>query len=352
MGVMSSYNDYDGVPITASHYFLTELLRQQFGFTGYVVSDSRAVEFVYSKHHVAESHKDAVRQVVEAGLNVRTDFTPPKDYILPLRELVKEGSISMQTLDSRVADVLRVKMELGLFDHPFVEDVKAADKIVGEDKNKDFVLDIQKQSFVLLKNADKTLPLDKKKLKNILITGPLVKETDFEESGSGQTNLDLISVYDGVKAYLGDDVNVNYAKGCNVVDATWPESEIIPTPLTTQEQADMDAAVEAAKNNDVIIAVLGEDRSRTGESKSRSGLDLPGRQEKLLEALYATGKPVVLVLVNGQPLTINWADQSIPAILETWFPGQRWAGQPRNFIRGLQSRRETAHHFSETERTD
>nr|WP_294898172.1 glycoside hydrolase family 3 N-terminal domain-containing protein [uncultured Pedobacter sp.] len=320
MGVMSSYNDYDGVPITASHYFLTDLLRQKYGFKGYVVSDSRAVEYVYSKHHVAASDKEAVRQVFEAGLNVRTDFTDPGDYILPLRELVKEGKVAMQTLDSRVADVLKVKMELGLFDSPYVKDVMAADKIVGADRHLDFMLDIQKQSLVLLKNQDKLLPLDKNNIKNILITGPLAKESNYQESRYGPSFVPLINVYDGIKTQVGSMVNVNYAKGCDIVDPTWPESEIIYTPLSQKEQDGIDKAVEEAKKNDVIIAVLGEGSKETGESKSRTSLDLPGRQKQLLRALYATGKPVVLVMINGQPLTINWANKYIPAILEAWFP--------------------------------
>jgi len=322
MGVMSSYNDYDGVPITASYYFLTQLLRQAFGFTGYVVSDSEAVEYVFSKHHVAGDYKEAVRQVVEAGLNVRTNFTPPKNYILPLRELVKEGSISMKTIDSRVADVLRVKFKLGLFDHPYVQDTKVADTIVGADKHEDFVLSMEQQSLVLLKNANSTLPLDAAKLRSVLVTGPLAMETNYAISRYGPNDIKVTSVLEGIQIYLGNKVKVRYAKGCNVVDSTWPESEIIHTPLTKQEQADMAAAVKQAKQSDVIIAVLGEDDDRTGESKSRTGLDLPGRQQQLLEALYATGKPVVLVLINGQPLTINWANRFIPAILEAWFPNQ------------------------------
>ena len=322
MGVMSSYNDYDGVPVTASYYFLTQLLRQEFGFDGYVVSDSEAVEYVFSKHHVAETYKDAVRQVVEAGLNVRTNFSPPKLYIEPLRELVKEGSLSLKTIDSRVADVLRVKFKLGLFDHPYVANPKIADTSVGTEKNEAFVMDIQKQSLVLLKNSNNTLPLDKSKLKNIFVTGPLATETNYAISRYGPTKIAVTNVLDGIKEYLGSSVKVSYSKGCNVADSTWPESEIIPTPLTAQEKADIATAVAQAKKSDVIIAVLGEDDDRTGESKSRTGLDLPGRQQQLLEALYATGKPVVLVLINGQPLTINWANRYIPAILETWFPGQ------------------------------
>lgn len=320
MGVMSSYNDWNGEPITASHYFLTELLRWEFGFKGYVVSDSEAVEFIQTKHQVAPTYEDAVRQVVEAGLNVRTHFTPPKDYILPLRNLVKEGKLAIKTIDERVAEVLRVKFRLGLFDSPYVEDTKAADKIVGADKNVDFVLDIQKQSLVLLKNEGNLLPLDKNKVKKVLVTGPLATENNYMVSRYGPQELKNTTVLDGIKEYLGKDVEVSYAKGCESADANFPESEIINFPLTTTEQNDIDTAVRLAKENDVIIVALGEDEKLTGESKSRISLDLPGRQQRLLEALHATGKPVVLVLINGQPLTINWANKFIPSILEAWFP--------------------------------
>ena len=321
-GIMSSYNDWDGVPVTASYYFLTELLRQEYGFRGYVVSDSEAVEFVQTKHHVADSYEEAVRQVVEAGLNVRTNFTHPEDYILPLRKLVKEGKLSMKSVDRMVADVLRVKFELGLFDSPYVKDPKAADKIVGADKHRDFVLDMQQQSLVLLKNENNLLPLDKNQTKKVLIAGPLAKETNYMISRYGPQGLDNITVYDGIKSYLGNQAEVVYAKGCEIKDANWPDSEIVPTPLTNEEKQAIAEATSAAADCDVIIAVLGEDESCTGESKSRTGLDLPGRQQQLLEALHATGKPVVLVLINGQPLTINWADRNIPSILEAWFPGQ------------------------------
>ena len=319
MGVMSSYNDWDGEPITGSYYFLTELLRQQFGFSGYVVSDSEAVEFLYSKHRVADTYKEAVRQVFEAGLNVRTNFSDPKKYILPLRELINEGKVSIKTLDERVSDVLRVKFELGLFDAPYVKEPKKANEILDPKNTADFVLDIARQSIVLLKNENKTLPLDIKKIKNILITGPLSNETSFLISRYGPSHLNMISVLEGVKKYVGTATNVTYAKGCNVTDASWPESEILPTELTTLEKAQMDSAVLKAKQSDVIIAVMGEDESMVGETKSRTCLDLPSRQEKLLQVLQATGKPVIVVLVNGHPLTVNWANRNVNSILETWF---------------------------------
>lgn len=320
MGVMSSYNDWDGVPVTGSYYFLTQLLRQQFGFNGYVVSDSEAVEYLYSKHHVAADYKEAVRQAVEAGLNVRTNFTMPQTFILPLRELIKENKISMKVIDSRVGDVLRVKFRLGLFDSPYVKDPKAADKVVHTADDAAMSLKMNRESMVLLKNEGGLLPLDKKKYPRILVTGPLAKETNYAISRYGPSHNPVTSVYDGLVNYMGNDGVIVYAKGCDMIDATWPESEIIETPLTHQEQIEIDNAVNQAKNVDVVIAVVGEDVDRVGESLSRTGLNLPGRQLKLIQALQATGKPVVMVMINGQPLTINWENKYVPAILEAWFP--------------------------------
>jgi beta-glucosidase len=320
MGVMSSYNDWDGVPITGSYYFLTELLRQKFGFQGYVVSDSEAVEFLYSKHKVAADYKEAVRQAVEAGLNVRTNFTMPQTFILPLRELIKENKISMKVIDSRVADVLRVKFRLGLFDNPYVKDPKAADKTVHTAADAEMSLKMNREAMVLLKNDNGLLPLEKGKYKNILVTGPLASESNYAISRYGPSHNPVTSVFDGVKKYVGTTAEVTYIKGCDMVDATWPESEIIETPLTTAEQAGIDSAVARARQSDVVIAVVGEDNDRVGESLSRTGLNLPGRQLKLIQALQATGKPVVMVMINGQPLTINWENKYVPAILEAWFP--------------------------------
>lgn len=323
MGVMSSYNDWDGEPITSSHYFLTELLRNEFGFNGYVVSDSEAAEFVHTKHQVADTYDDAVKQELEAGLNVRTNFTPPSDFILPVRRLIAEKKLSMETLGKRVSEVLNVKFRLGLFDSPYVENPELADKLVGADKHAAFVEDMERQSLVLLKNAQQTLPLDKSKLKRILVTGPLADETNYMTSRYGPNGLDAVSVKRGLEDYLKGNVEVVYRKGCDVVDDHWPDSEIVPTEMNDKEKSDIAAAVKEARQSDAIIVALGEDELRTGESRSRTSLELPGRQEQLLEALYATGKPVVLVLINGQPLTINWADRNVPAILEAWFPNYK-----------------------------
>ena len=321
LGVMSSYNDWDGEPVSASYYFLTELLRKAFGFNGYVVSDSDAVEFIYNKHHVAFDNTDGVRQAVEAGLNVRTNFDSPEKYILPVRELIKNNKLSIKTIDSRVSDVLRVKFKLGLFDHPYVDPSKA-DSIVYNNDAKDFSKKVSREVLVLLKNKNNLLPLNKANIKNVFVTGPLAADTIHSMSRYGPNNIRIVSVVQGLKNLLGNDVNVDYLKGCETIDSTWPESEILPQPLTSKETNDINLAVEKAKTSDVIIAVMGEDESLVGESRSRTSLELPGRQLQLLQALYATGKPIVLVLINGRPLTINWADKNLPSIIEAWFPGE------------------------------
>jgi beta-glucosidase len=326
LGVMSSYNDWDGIPVTGSSYFLTELLRKKFGFKGYVVSDSKAVEFIYSKHHLAADFKGATKIAVEAGLNVWTNFDPPAAYINNVRELVNEKKLSLSIVNDRVRGVLRVKFMVGLFDHPFVES-KSADSIVHTKNDDELELQMNRESLVLLKNArppgqaNTLLPLNKNSIKNIFVTGPLAAAENYAVSRYGPSNNPVTSVLAGIKAMVGNGVTVNYERGCDVTNPGWPETEIIPTALRKNEQDSIDAAVVAARNADIIIAVLGEDEKTVGESLSRTSLDLPGRQQQLLQALYATGKPIVLVLINGQPLTVNWADRFIPAILEAWFPG-------------------------------
>jgi beta-glucosidase len=320
LGVMSSYNDWDGEPVTGSAMFLKKLLRETYGFNGYVVSDSKAVEFLYSKHHVAKDFKEATLQSVNAGLNVWTNFNMPDEYINNVRALVKEGKISMNTIDERVSDVLRVKFLVGLFDQPYVNK-ENADKNVHTAVDEEFAKEINRQSLVLLKNKNALLPLNKNTLKNILVTGPLATAERYTTSRYGPGNNPVTSILKGIQDFAGNTITVDYAKGCEVKNAGWPETEILNTPLTTDENKMIADAVEKAKQADVVIAVVGGDETTVGESLSRTSLELPGRQQQFLEALHATGKPIVLVLVTGQPLTINWAEKNIPAILNAGFPG-------------------------------
>lgn len=320
LGVMSSYNDYDSIPVTGSKYWLTERLRNDFGFKGYVVSDSAAVEYLYKKHGVAADMKEAVRQSIEAGLNVKTNFTPPDDFILPLRELVKEGKISMKTLDDRVRDVLRVKFLVGIFDQPYVADAEVTARIVNSAEHQAVALRAARESMVLLKNDNNVLPLSKQ-ITSIAVIGPNADDDSTAQYRYGPSGLKGITVLEGIKKKLGAVVKVNYAKGCEITNAHWPETEVLPEPLTKEEQAEINKAVEAAKESDVSVVVLGDSGKTVGESASRTSLDLPGRQLELVQAVYAVGKPVVVVLINGRPMSINWVNKYVPGILEAWFPG-------------------------------
>ena len=323
LGVMSSYNDYDGIPVQGSYYWLTTRLRGEMGFRGYVVSDSDAVEYLYTKHGTAKDMKEAVRQSVEAGLNVRCTFRSPDSFVLPLRELVKEGGLSEEVINDRVRDILRVKFLIGLFDAPYQTDLAGADREVEKEENEAIALQASHESVVLLKNADELLPLDINSTKKIAVCGPNANEEGYALTHYGPLAVEVTTVLEGIQEKTKSKAEVLYTKGCDLVDAHWPESEIIDYPLTDDEQAEIDKAVENARQADVAVVVLGGGQRTCGEYKSRTSLDLPGRQLQLLQAIQATGKPVVLILINGRPLSINWADKFVPAILEAWYPGSK-----------------------------
>ncbi|WPV68047.1 glycoside hydrolase family 3 N-terminal domain-containing protein [Chitinophaga sp. LS1] len=316
MGVMSSYNDYDGVPVTGSAYFLTDILRHQWGFDGYVTTDSRALEFIYEKHKVAADMEDAVAMAVNAGVNIRTDFSIPEDFLHPLRQAIKDGKISMEMLDQRVAEVLRVKFRLGLFDNPYRGDASQVHTAAAQALSLQAAL----ESIVLLKNENQMLPLSKS-LKSVAVIGPNAKEVEGLLSRYGPANAPLMTVYDGIKAMLPGAM-VGYEKGCNIIGPHFPEDEILPFPADSAEQNMLQAAVDLAKKSAVTILVLGGSEKTVREDRSRTSLDLPVVQERLLEAVYATGKPVVLVLLDGRAATINFAQRNIPAIIHGWFPGE------------------------------
>lgn len=320
LGVMSSYNDYDGVPVSGSTFFLTRLLRGEWGFKGYVVSDSEAVEFIHSKHRVAENYEDAVAQAIHAGLNIRTQFTAPDEFILPLRSAIRNGKISLETVDARVAEILRVKFRMGLFDNPYKGDPKEADRLVHCPEHQAVSLDAARQSIVLLKNEGNLLPLDKH-LKNIAVIGPNAAEHKNLICRYGPANAPMITVEQGIRKLL-PEAAVVYEKGCDIIDPHFPESELIDFPYSPEETEAMNRAVAAARGADVVILVCGGSELTVREDKSRTDLNLPGRQRDLIKAVQATGKPTVLVLLDGRASTINYAQRNLPAILHAWFPGE------------------------------
>lgn len=320
LGVMSSYNDYDGEPITGSYHFLTEILRQEWGFKGYVVSDSEAVEFISNKHKVTDTYENGIAQAVNAGLNIRTHFTPPADFILPLRKAVDNGKISQETLDKRVAEILRIKFRLGLFDNPYRGNGKQAEQIVHSKEHQAVSLEAARQSLVLLKNETNLLPLSKS-IRSIAVIGPNADEQTQLICRYGPANAPIKTVYQGIKKLL-PHAEVIYKKGCDIIDPHFPESEILDFPKTAEEVRLMEEAIRAAKQAEVVVMVLGGNELTVREDRSRTSLNLPGRQEELLKAVCATGKPVILVMLDGRASSINYAAAHVPAILHAWFPGE------------------------------
>lgn len=327
MGVMASYNDYDGIPIIGSYFWLTTKLRQEFGFKGYVVSDSDAMEYLFSKHHVAKDREDAVAQVVNAGMDVRTNFSSPETMILPLRKAVKDGKVSEETLNQRVKDVLRVKFWLGLFDDPYIKDAEKSVQTVHNPEHQKVSLQASRECIVLLKNdrlkgkQNNILPLNKN-IHSIAVIGPNANDASYCGTHYGPQGIKGITVLQGIKEELGNKVQVRYAKGCDIVDKYWPESEVLPRPPSVKTRAMMDSAVAIAKKSDVAVMVMGGSIKTAGENKSRTTLALPGHQLELIKEVYATGTPVVVVFINSQPISFNWVKEKIPGILEAWYPGQ------------------------------
>lgn len=329
LGIMSSYNDYAGEPIQSSPYYLTEILRGRMGFTGYVVSDSLAVEWLASKHHTAKDQKDAVRQSILAGLNVRTNFTPAEDYILPLRELVREGTVPMAVVDARVRDVLRVKFWQGRFDQPY-RPLAVADNVVLREDSVALAKRAALESIVLLKNDGNVLPFDLANFKSIAVCGPNADDPGYALGHYGALDVPVSTVLSALRERCGPrGIKVLYEKGCERLAENELRNQLMWEPPTAQEQQGIDAAAALAKQADATIVVVGEksyggDQDATsGENRSRTSISLTGRQDDLIRAVAAAsgGKPVVVVAITGRPNALNWANRLCPAILQAFSPG-------------------------------
>ena len=295
MAVMAAYHEIDGIPITADPFLLKTILRQEWGFSGFVLSDLGAIERLYSAHHVAASPEDAACMAIRSGVDMQFydfDHTVFQDALI---DCVHDHALPVADVDRAVRSVLRVKFELGLFDHPFVDPALQA-KVYRSPQHLALSLQSARESMTLLKNDGPLLPLSKS-TKRIALIGPnaaVARYGDYEDEKNGER----ISILQGLRDLL-------------------PESTVTSDPGDS-----IPAAVETAARADVVILALGERQGISGEGFDRSSLDLPGNQEQLLEAVVETGKPVALVLENGRPLTIGWAQRHVPAILEAWYPGE------------------------------
>ncbi|HEX8000451.1 MAG TPA: beta-glucosidase BglX [Pyrinomonadaceae bacterium] len=299
---MSAFNDLNGVPATANPFIMTKVLRNEWKFDGFVVSDYTAVEELL-KHGVAADGSEAVRLALSAGVEMEM---VSRLYNKHIAQLLREGKLTQAVLNEAVRRILRIKFRLGLFERPFADAAREQSALANPVHIK-AARDIASRSMVLLKNELETLPLSKT-LKSIAVIGPLAdsqKDMIGSWSGDGRAG-DAVTLLAGIKAKVGPRVKVSYAKGCEINDGS---------------TAGFDEALKAARGADVAIVAVGESAEMSGEAASRSSLDLPGRQLELVKALHATGKPVIVVLMNGRPLSINWVAENVPAILETWFAG-------------------------------
>lgn len=320
--VMTSFNDINGVPAAVNEWLIDDLLRKQWGFTGMVVTDYTALNELVA-HGVAADEADAAAQALKAGNDM--DMVG-EVFLNNLNQHVKEGRVSMDDLNSACRRILEAKYKLGLFQDPyrFVNDTRTK-QVLMSPQNREIARDVARKSIVLLKNSKNILPL--KTSGSIALIGPLAKnQRDMIGNWSGAGDWQqAISVEQGIRnAYKG--IQINYAKGANVTD----DKVLIQRLNTHGGNLEIDSrtaeemiseAVEVAKRSDVVVAVVGESQGMTGEAASRADISLPGRQLDLLKALKTTGKPLVVVLMNGRPLTLPWEDQNADAILETWFSG-------------------------------
>ena len=326
--VMSAYMDLNNVPASANKHTLRDILRGEWGFDGFVVSDASAIRNLVTEGF-AKDVKDAAKRAFKAGVNMdMSSFS----YIQSLGELLTEGAISMEELDDMVRPILEIKSALGLFEHPYIEEGKL-EKVAADPTHREMARKAAQRSMVLLRNEGKLLPLSRE-LKKIAVIGPHADSQDATEGVIGLFNKPgAVTVLEGIRRKL-PNAEITYAPGPwvkrNIPNAV---SDIMPDfcgnkAKAAQTEAEANEAfrlaVETAAQADVVVAVMGENIDMSGEASCRSDLGLPGRQTELLKAVSALGKKIVLVLLNGHPLSISWEAEHVPAILEAWQPG--WEG--------------------------
>ena len=298
MGAMAAYHEIDGIPVTANPWLLTSVLRKEWGFQGFVLSDLGAIRLLYDTHHVAATPGDAVRMALTSGVDMQFYDFDHDTFQGAIIQGITRGKLSPAVLDQAVSRVLRAKFALGLFDHPFVAPSLPA-RIRRSPAHLATALESARESVCLLKNERNLLPLSKR-LGRIAVIGPNAVSAQAGDYANIPHQAKMVSLLDGVRAAVSPG-----------------------TTVVSDDGNDIDAAVAKVKGADAAILGLGEHQGISGEGFDRANLDLPGIQERLLEAVVATGVPVVLVLENGRPLTIPWAAAHVPAILEAWYPGER-----------------------------
>ncbi len=328
VSIMASYNEIDGVPSHANEWLLKDVLRKEWGFKGFVVSDYYAIWELFDRadthgHHIAKDRKEAAELAVKAGVNIEL---PEPDCYLNVKELVEEGRLTEGDLDEMVGPMLYWKFKMGLFEDPYM-DPTIAEEISGSERNKKLALQAAQETITLLKNEGDVLPLNPSETKTIAVVGPNATRSLLGGySGSPKTN---ITILEGIKKKAEDhNIEVLYSEGCKItVGGRWEEDAVvIPTPEENRKAIAL--AVEDVKEADVIVLAIGGNDQTSREAWSlkhmgdRTDLNLFGQQDELVDAMVATGKPVIAFVVNGRPLSINNVVEKVPGIFECWYLGQ------------------------------
>jgi beta-glucosidase len=336
--VMASYNEIDGVPSHINHWLLDKVLRQEWGFRGYVTSDGNGLQMLTETHHIAANNADAARMALAAGVDY--DLSDGSVYRTLLWQ-VKQGTVSEAMVNRAVARVLATKFRLGLFDNPYV-DPDYAEKTTNSAEHRALALKTAQKAVILLKNEKNLLPLDLTKLKTIAVIGPNADGVHL--GGYSREPAHGVTILQGIKDRVGTKANVIYAAGCKITDAKndwhgWFANNVkLIDPATQQES--VKAAAAAAKKADVAILVVGENESTNREAWAenhlgdRDSLELLGAQNDLVIAVVETGTPTAVLLINGRPLSINYIAEKVPAILEGWYLGQEGGTAAANVIFG------------------
>jgi beta-glucosidase len=336
---MSAYLDLNDVPATGNRWLLHDVLRDDWKFTGFVVSDANSVKSLQNHGYAKDVYESAL-YAFQAGVNMEMaiGFTA---YSKSLATAVERGQITAQQIEEAVRPILEMKMRLGLFEHPYVDEARAK-QVLASPEHRIASRQVAERTAVLLRNEGRLLPLRKDGYKKIAVIGPLA-DSQVDTLGSWAFQFDLpetVTVFAGVKNALGARAEVNYAQGVHVqrkFPSFFDEIMRIPPEIPwtdAQAKDEFSRAVRLANSSDVTVLVLGEQQKMSGEAASRDSLDLPGDEERLLEAVAAASKPVVLVLFNGRPLDIKWASVNIRAILDVWYPGTQGGNAVANLLFG------------------
>jgi beta-glucosidase len=336
--IMTAYMDLNGVPASATRWLFTEVLRETWGFAGFVVSDANAVRNIVT-HGLASDLTDAAIRAVSAGVDMEMAISDPA--YAHLAEAVQAGDVDVATVDAAVRRILEAKLRLGLFDNPYVDE-DGARAVLADPEHREVARVAAERSAVLLRNESELLPLDIDRIASMAVIGPLA-DSRRDTLGPWVFDFDLdetVTVLDGIRRRVGDQVRVDYAPGIRVVQRVFasmfdmfgrnrPED-----PEGFDEEAEFRRAVDIAAAADVAVVVAGEWQNMIGEAASRSSLELPGRQLELLQAVVATGTPTVLLVMNGRPLDLRWAAENVPAILDIWYPGTQGGAAVANVVFG------------------